>query len=169
MILRYSLSKERQVKVEREIKVLKSYIEIQSFRFGDSFQIVMDLDESLYELQMIKFVLQPILENAISHGMSQTTSGGRIEIRLGCYDEGLEFRIQDNGVGMSKEALEKLRRSLYSKTEDVTEQKGVGGLGLRNVYRRIELFYQGKGDFIVNSVEGEGTEVIVRLPFDMEE
>lgn len=168
MILRYSLSKERLVTVRREIQVLQSYIEIQNFRFRESFQINLNLDESLFELQMIKFVLQPILENAISHGMSQTISGGKIDISLGCYEEGLEFIIRDNGVGMSEEALEKLRRTLYSKTEVLTEQKGVGGLGLRNVYRRIELLYRGKGDFIVNSAQGEGTEVVVRLPFEID-
>ena len=165
MILRYAISKETKVKVGREIQVLESYIEIQRFRFGDRISIELDVDESLFEINMIKFVLQPILENAISHGVGDLTSGGRIEIVLGCYEMGLEFRIRDNGVGMSKEKLQKLRESLEKKTED-TEQRREGGIGLRNVYRRIALYYNGQGDFVVNSVEDKGTEVIVRLPFD---
>lgn len=167
MILRYAISRETKVKVRREIQVLESYIEIQSFRFGDKISIEMDVDESLFELNMIKFVLQPILENAISHGVANVT-GGKIEIILKCYESGLEFRIRDNGIGMSEQKLQELRQSLHSKTED--KQRGQeGGIGLRNVYRRIALYYHGKGEFAVNSLEGEGTEVIVRLPFDVDE
>lgn len=165
MILRYAISRETRVKVGREIQVLESYIEIQRFRFGDRISIELDVDESLFEINMIKFVLQPILENAISHGVGNLTSGGRIEIVLGCYETGLEFRIRDNGVGMSEEKLQKLRQSLENKTAD-TEHRREGGIGLRNVYRRIALYYKGQGDFVVNSVEDKGTEVIVRLPFD---
>ena len=165
MILRYAISRETRVKVGHEIHVLESYIEIQRFRFGDRISIELDVDESLFELNMIKFVLQPILENAISHGVGNLTGGGRIEVVLGCYESGLEFRIRDNGVGMSEEKLQKLRESLENKTED-TEQRREGGIGLRNVCRRITLYYKGQGDFVVNSVEDKGTEVIVRLPFD---
>lgn len=168
MILRYAISRETKVKVKREMQVLESYIEIQNFRFGDKINIELNVDESLYELNMIKFVLQPILENAISHGVANMTGNGRIEIVLGCYESGLEFRIRDNGVGMSEDKLQELRDSLSSKTED-TEQRREGGIGLRNVYRRIALYYKGEGDFVVNSMEGEGTEVIVRLPFDIDE
>lgn len=167
MILRYAIGRETKVKVKREIQVLESYIEIQRFRFGDRISIELDVDESLFELNMIKFVLQPILENAISHGVAKLTEGGKIEIVLGCYESGLEFRIRDNGVGMSEDKLQKLRDSLSSNTED-TEQRREGGIGLRNVYRRIALYYKGEGDFVVNSAEGQGTEVIVRLPFDIE-
>lgn len=148
------------------MQVLESYIEIQRFRFGDKISIEMDVDESLFELHMIKFVLQPVLENAISHGMANSTGDGKIDIILGCYESGLEFRIRDNGVGMSEEKLQKLRESLHSQVEQVQENRE-GGIGLRNVCRRIDLYYKGEGDFIVNSVEGEGTEVILRLPFDL--
>lgn len=168
MILRYAISKETKVKVGREIQVLQSYIEIQRFRFGDKICIELDVDESLFELNMIKFVLQPILENAISHGVASVGGNGKIDIILRCYDSGLEFRIRDNGVGMSEEKLSKLRESIYSKTE-VVEQRREGGIGLRNVCRRIALYYRDNGEFVVNSVEGEGTEVIVRLPFELEE
>ncbi len=165
-ILRYAVSRETKVTVKREMSVLQSYIEIQRYRFDGRFCIELDVDESLYNVHMIKFVLQPILENAISHGMSQTTSGGKISITLSCYDSGLEFRVCDNGVGMSQEKLEELRETLYGRKEK-DELKKEGGIGLRNVCRRIELFYKGEGDFIVNSTEEKGTEVIVRLPFEL--
>lgn len=67
---------------------------------------------------------------------------------------------------MTQEQLFKLRESIQSNVED-KEQRREGGFGLRNVCRRIALYYKGEGDFIVNSEEGKGTEVIVRLPFDM--
>ena len=66
---------------------------------------------------------------------------------------------------MTEDRLQKLRKSLESETEE-TIQRMEGGIGLRNVYRRIALYYRGQGEFIVNSVEKEGTEVIVRLPFE---
>lgn len=164
-IMRYAISRETKVKVGREIQVLESYIEIQRFRFGDKISIELDVDKSLFELNMIKFILQPILENAISHGVGNLRDGGKIEIVLECYESGLEFKIKDNGVGMTEDRLQKLRKSLESETEE-TIQRMEGGIGLRNVYRRIALYYRGQGEFIVNSVEKEGTEVIVRLPFE---
>ena len=168
MILRYAISKETKVKVGREIQVLESYIEIQRFRFGDRISIELDVDESLFEINMIKFVLQPIVENAISHGVGSLAAGGKIEVVLGCYESGLEFRIRDNGVGMSEERLLELRETLCGKTDSV-EKKREGGIGLRNVYRRIELYYKEKGEFLVDSKEGCGTEVVIRLPFELEE
>ena len=72
---------------------------------------------------MIKFVLQPILENAISHGVGNLTGGGRIEIVLGCYETGLEFRIRDNGVGMSEEKLQELIESLENNLSFISNIK----------------------------------------------
>jgi len=161
-ILRYGLSRETTVKVSREINVLKSYVDIQKYRFGDDFNVLYDLDELLFEVSIIKFVLQPIFENAISHGRLHTVENGTIKLTLRNYEDGVEFRISDNGVGMSEEKLNELREQLISDTESDSKD---GGIGLKNVYRRIKLYYKGKGSMEVNSTEGKGTEVVLRLPF----
>lgn len=161
-ILRYGISRENTVRVSREINVLKSYIDIQKYRFGDDFNVVYDLDEQLFEVSIIKFVLQPIFENAISHGKVNTVENGTIKLTLRNYEEGVEFRIADNGIGMSQEILNDLRQQLISDSESDSND---GGIGLKNVYRRIKLYYKGKGSLEVNSTEGKGTEVVLRLPF----
>lgn len=162
-ILRYSISRETKVKVGREIKVLQSYIEIQKYRFGNSFNVEFELDETLFDVSIIKFVLQPLFENCISHGKVQTVENGKIKLILRNYDEGVEFIVSDNGIGMSDEKLADLRNSFCSVTED--DESKTGGIGLKNVYRRILLYYDGKGKLEINSIEGEGTQVILRLPF----
>lgn len=165
-VLRYAINQSSITKVRQEIKALQSYIEIQRFRFGDKISIKLQLDETLLDLNMIKFILQPLVENAISHGFRKNAKAGTILISLSCYDSGMEFKIKDDGVGMSEEALHELRDTIYNATEG-TGAKTRGGIGLPNVYRRIALYYQGKGQFIINSAEGVGTEVIVRLPFEL--
>lgn len=161
-ILRYAISRETTVKVSREINVLKSYVDIQKYRFGDDFNVEYDLDERLFEVSIIKFVLQPIFENAISHGRLHTVENGTIKLTLKNYEDGVEFKISDNGVGMSEEKLDALRKELVLETESDSKD---GGIGLKNVYRRIKLYYQGEGTLEVNSKDGQGTEVILRLPF----
>lgn len=164
-ILRYAVNKATMVRVRQEIEVLKSYISIQELRFGDKLSFALQLDETLFDLNMIKFVLQPIVENAISHGIMEKACGGTIRIELSCYDMGIQFCISDDGAGMSEQTLLELRRTIYGESEETTE-KLIGGIGLKNVYRRIALFYNGKGDLLIQSVEGEGTEVIIRIPFE---
>lgn len=164
-ILRYAVNKATMVRVRQEIEALESYISIQELRFGDKLSFELQLDETLFDLNMIKFVLQPIVENAISHGIMNKACGGTIRIELSCYDIGIQFRVSDDGAGMSEQTLSELRQSIYGESEETTE-KLIGGIGLKNVYRRIALFYKGKGDLLIQSVEGEGTEVVIRIPFE---
>ena len=167
-ILRYAIGKTAMVKVKNEIEALEAYIDIQRYRFGDSFSIEIELDRTLFQCYIIKFIIQPIVENAILHGMKRTSTGGKIEISLSCYEEGIEFSVSDNGIGMSQERLEKLRESIYNPSIEYVESKN-NGIGLKNVYRRMKLYYGDRGEFIINSVEGKGTNVILRIPFEPDE
>lgn len=167
-ILRYAIGKTAMVKVKNEIEALEAYIDIQRYRFGDSFSIETELDQTLFQCYIIKFIIQPIVENAILHGMKRTSTGGKIEISLSCYEEGIEFCVSDNGIGMSEGKLEKLRESIYNPSIEYAESKN-SGIGLKNVYRRMRLYYGERGEFIINSVEGQGTKVILRIPFDPDE
>lgn len=167
-ILRYAIGKTAMVKVKNEIEALEAYIDIQRYRFGDSFSIEIELDRTLFQCYIIKFIIQPIVENAILHGMKRTSTGGKIEISLSCYEEGIEFSVSDNGIGMSQERLEKLRESIYNPSIEYVESKN-NGIGLKNVYRRMKLYYGDRGEFIINSVEGRGTNVILRIPFEPDE
>ncbi len=166
-IMRYAISKSTIVNVKREIEALEAYIEIQRFRFDANFDIELDLDRTLFDCYIIKFILQPLVENAITHGMKQTAGGGRILVTLSCYEEGLEFKVSDNGIGMSEAALEQLRESIYDPGTEYS-QSSKSGIGLKNVYRRIKLYYNDRGEFQIDSKEGEGMTVTLRIPFELD-
>lgn len=166
-ILRYVISRNTIVCIGEEIKALESYVEIQKARFGDLFSVEFELDTTLFGVGMIKFILQPVLENAISHGMIHAKDGnGNILITLSCYGDGVEFRIADNGAGIPPEKLKELRESLISDTDEPVSSSG--GIGLKNVYKRIALYYNGRGSFEIDSEPEKGTTVTIRLPFDIE-
>ena len=86
---------------------------------------------------------------------------------LSCYEEGLEFKVSDNGIGMSEAALEQLRESIYDPRTEYS-QSSKSGIGLKNVYRRIKLYYNDRGEFLIDSKEGEGMTVTLRIPFELD-
>lgn len=163
-ILRYAIDRSMTVSVKDEIESLKAYLEIQKFRFSDSIvNVVFDLDESLYSCEMIKFILQPLVENAIVHGL-EGNPDGVIGISLSCWENGLEFSVFNNGKCIGEEKLLALRKAI-SKTED-GESKDGSGIGLKNVYRRIRLYYGEEADVFIESKVDFGTTVTVRIPFE---
>lgn len=163
-ILRFSLKHSQTVTVGEEIAALKNYLLIQNIRFGDRVRIVTDLDESLFEHSMLKFVLQPLMENAISHGVYHRLTGGEVGVRLTKQENQLFFSVSDNGVGMSQEQLEKLQNSIYSKTDEYSYSSKGSGIGLKNIYRRIHFYYGEEANMLIESEQGVGTVVKLVLP-----
>lgn len=162
-ILRFSLTRSQTVTVGEEITALNNYLLIQNMRFGDRVQLVTDFDEKLFEHTMLKFVLQPLVENSISHGVYHKLKDGEIKICLSKEKENLVFEISDNGVGMSQEQLNKLLNSLHGAEEYSYSTKG-SGLGLKNIYRRISYYYDGDAKMLIESTEQVGTKVKLILP-----
>ena len=116
----------------------------------------------------MRFILQPLVENAIQHGLNDYSSGGEIHISAKYTGLALELTVADNGIGMSSEELERVRQKLEN-TDDAAEdseserQEFKTGVGLRNVYLRLKLFYREKVDFQIDSKEYEGTVITIRI------
>lgn len=161
-LLRYSINIKYQfVKVEDEIEHLKNYLVLQNHRFEDRFQLNLELGEDLYDINIIKLVFQPIVENSIFHAFETLDDKGIITIRGAIGNEGVCFEIEDNGVGMNEEQLEKLIQD----AEDFDTIKGKShGVGLRNVNERIKLYYGEKYGMKIYSQLGKGTIVKLELP-----
>jgi len=157
-LFRISIGKgERYVRVRRELEHVGLYIAIQKMRYSDRFTVRYDVEEELKDLYTLKFLLQPIVENAIHHGFELVESGGIIEIRGRLMSDHIELMIRDNGSGMSKRQLSRIRSSLERKAE-------TGSIGLLNVYERIQLHFGDSYGFSIDSRPHGGTTVTLVLP-----
>ncbi|MBP1993230.1 sensor histidine kinase [Paenibacillus eucommiae] len=157
-LLAYSIRDPGQrVTIQDEINILYDYIKIQKVRYQD-FILIVDIPESFYDLHMLKFLLQPIIENAVMHGISEASRSG--EIKLHAYKELNELHIvvSDNGCGMSEDRLEQIRDLLHSGKES-------NHLGLKNIHERIQLHYGKKYGLQIESDFDEGTRVELVLPW----
>lgn len=156
---RISISRGKNIiPVKSELDHVKYYLQIQKMRFGDSFSYEVDASDEVLSLPIIKLILQPIVENAIVHGLGEKPEeGAMIKIKAYLDSSYLCFDIEDNGFGMLPDKIEEI----YQSFKDKTIHRGVG---LSNVYQRIRIFYGEKADIIVNSSLDDGTKISIRIP-----
>ncbi|CAN7391917.1 sensor histidine kinase [Paenibacillus sp. LjRoot153] len=168
-LFRISLSKGKDwITFEKEIEHLQSYLTIQQMRYRDILDYEIAIDSSLYSLLILKMTLQPIVENALYHGLKNKRGKGLIRITAKVEDENnFLIEIEDNGKGITEERLQQLRQDLMEPhTPKETGNEVSGGFGLHNVHRRIRLYYGEAYGVRVDSIEGEGTIVSIRIPCD---
>lgn len=158
---RISISRGQEIiSVEEEIAHIRNYLFIQEMRYGDDFAYEIEIEEAILSYRIIKLTLQPLIENAIYHGVKQKRGSGRILVR-GYQTIGFMcFEVRDNGLGMSKERLEEVRLSLEGKG---TAQQSVG-LGVRSTHERLQLHYGKKAGLKIESQHNRGTCVEVMIP-----
>lgn len=137
-----------------EINWLSSYLCIMSRRYGDLFCTQMDIDEELMDYPVPKFILQPLVENAILHGFEGMKNGGILKLTIDQYNGLLRFQIEDNGKGMNPQELEQYTAAL---SHD-------GHVGISNVHRRLSLLYGEKYSISVQSASGQGTRITICFP-----
>lgn len=148
------------ITVKEEITHVSNYLYIQKIRYKDKLNYVIHVDESLYAVEVPKLILQPLVENAIYHGVKAKRGGGTITITGVPEGENLVFTVQDDGAGMLQEKVEELNRRM-SERSVLDEKKS---FGLFHIRERIQLCY-GKGYGVhVESALGEGTRVTITLP-----
>ncbi len=144
--------------LEQQLDNLESYVYIMKVRFGDSFEVVFDVEEGVKQLLVLKMLLQPILENSILHGIREIDCKGRIEVRAWQAEHNLYCEVNDNGVGMSNDTLD----AIWDKAEHA--HKGLNCIGIRNVHERIRLNYGEDYGLRIQSAVAQGTRVTFVLP-----
>lgn len=156
-LFRYNLkTSETEVPLAQELKVVDDYLYIQQMRFGSRIQYRKEILVDQNRVIIPSFSLQPIVENAIIHGISKKEQGGFIIIRVWNQGEGIVISIADTGVGMSSEHLEALRQACGGrKTSRI-------GIGLGNIYKRIHMLYK-DADLQIYSREGRGTVIQMKI------
>ncbi len=170
-LFRFSINRGKEddtVSLQEEIDHVQNYILIQSIRFKDKFTTHWELEPAALKASVMRFILQPLVENAIQHGINDYSSGGEISISAKYTGLALMLTVADNGIGMTAEQLEKVRQKLVNTDEGAEDsenerQEFKTGVGLRNVYLRLKLFYSEKVDFQINSKEYEGTVITIQI------
>jgi two-component system sensor histidine kinase YesM len=164
-IFRYSLKAPEVVTLRKETEMLRNYLTIQLMRFGERFQVHYDLPEMLMDQDVPKMVLQPLCENAITHGLEMMEKGGHLYVSAYRRDDSLYIEVEDNGLGMEKETLDQVRAKL-DKINDVASlyKMGTDGIGLVNVHGRLRMRYGDGYGLTIDSQAGKGTRVVLRMP-----
>ncbi|MDY3919377.1 MAG: sensor histidine kinase, partial [Candidatus Limivivens sp.] len=176
-IFRYSITGEDLVTVEEELKIVKSYLRIQQIRFEGRFTVRYDMSPDSYACLIPKMIIQPLVENAIVHGLEKSLKRGELLIGSGRNsDHGyLAIWIYDTGVGMSREKLEEIRNSLSRSSrlksgdagKDLQEmdEQNHDSIGILNVNTRMTLYFGEDYSLIVDSEENVGTNIQLRIPY----
>ncbi len=155
-----SLSKGKDIiTIEEEVKHVSSYLSIQHQRYREKFDYDINVDPALPGCRTPKLILQPIVENAIYHGLKPKEGTGYLYIHIFSEGDDILMRVEDTGMGMPKERVEKLNRELASVSSD---QQGTG-YGVRNVNDKIKIVFGKTCGVEIQSVEGEGTIVTLRI------
>lgn len=166
-LFRVSLSKGQDwISLEREMEHVQSYLDIQQMRYHDILDYEVDIETRILSSTILKMILQPIVENALYHGIKNKRGKGCIQIsgRAAGFGE-IELIVQDNGNGLSPERLEQLRYNLSNgKLPHETGEEVSGGFGLHNVHQRIRLYYGEQYGVHIESIEHVGTTVTIRIP-----
>ena len=164
---RYCISQKGTiVSMKDEIQNVKTYLKLMEFRFPNkfTFNFIGDLSR-MYSYAIPKLTLQPIVENAILHGIMDYTTGGIISLRLFETDTGLKIYVRDNGIGMSDDKVREINgRLLEDKDTELAAPSGTGGIALYNINRRIRLAYGREYGIRVFSTNHVGSNIMVYLP-----
>lgn len=147
------------VPISMEIQHCKYYLEIQKLRYEDKFDVLWEIPPEVERCRIIRIVLQPLVENAIYHGIKPLTNKGLIRIGGRILPEAVELSVSDNGLGMTEEELELLRQNMRS--DMIKESRHIG---VTNVNQRLRLCFGEEYGLSVESGEGNGTGVTARIP-----
>jgi sensor histidine kinase YesM len=154
------------VSVEQELKQAMLYVDIQKFRYGDKLQFTMgDIPEAILKLQTLKLIIQPCIENAVSHGMRSGDTPLHVSLEAVQEKDALCIRITDDGTPMTDEKLAEVRRNLATATDEeaIAEAALKGGIGLRNIEERLKLYFGPHYGLTIENSSG-GVTVTIRLP-----
>lgn len=167
-LLRTSMHQAEVITVRQEIEHVRSYLEIQDYRFEDVFTYELDIPDNALDFTILKLSLQPLVENSIQHGFEGLDELGLITISAEVIDGAVVFMVRDNGIGMSESSLRKLG-GIEKENLGIAGVPSLGegernGLGMRNVADRLRIHYGPAYGMIVCSWPGYGTVIRIRIP-----
>lgn len=164
-MLRYNLNNtvSEYVELREEMNQIHNYVDIQKIRFGDKFSVIFDIPEEYENLKILRFILQPVIENFIVHGFTDKKEKGCAEISVHEIDGIMEIDIRDDGKGIPEHRLAMINNRLKINDEWQVDGKKKS-IGLQNVNFRIKLAYGEEFGLYITSVESIGTIVKIRIP-----
>lgn len=152
---RISISRGKNIiPIEKELEHAENYLTIQKIRYVEKFSFAFDIDESIYKYSIVKLIIQPVIENAIYHGISSDT--GEIKIKAYQNQESIIIEVQNSGYGLTEEQITDIYRKIKTDSNE--------SVGLRNVYQRLKLYYGDEADMIISSELDEYTNVKIIIP-----
>lgn len=162
-IFRYAIKGKDVVTVNEEVANIREYARIIHYRFGGKIRVEIDVEEEAGKKEIIKLILQPIVENSIFHGLEQKLEDGMVRISARCIRQGkLELVVEDDGCGMEQSQVDRL---LYQmKRQSLNHSSAKDSIGLANIYQRLMLFYGENAAFRIKSRPGAGTRMEIVVP-----
>lgn len=153
--------KRSYITLDDELKQIESYLAIEHARFGDRIQFEMQIMPDTKKWPMPPLIVQPLVENAVKHGLACKPEGGKVWVQASINHGALRIQVKDNGIGMSKDAIARVYKENGSDPSN-------SSMGLRNVNQRLEHIYGPPSRLQIDSLHGKGTTVIVNLPLFQE-
>jgi two-component system, LytTR family, sensor kinase len=153
---------DEMVTVDEEVQYIKNYLLIQKMRFGDRIQATIKIPELLLEQKIPVMTLQPLVENAIIHGLEPKRGGGNIHISGGIHGNQYELSITDTGVGVTNSQIERIFRN----EKRVVGKGQTTGLGIINVHKRIQHYFGSQCGLAISGEQDRGTTVKIALPYE---
>ncbi|MDF2960436.1 MAG: sensor histidine kinase [Paenibacillus sp.] len=165
-MFRYSTTSSEMVTVQQELAHIQDYLNIQRLRFGTKIQAELRISDKLHGLHIPKMTLQPLVENAIYHGLEKKKGSGCLLIQGWAEDDSILFVIHDNGVGMEADRLSNIQAALKTIEEDPEKVQRFPsmGIGLINVHARLVLKFGSSYEMNITSTREKGTEIRMKLP-----
>ena len=161
MLLRYALDKANKTSdLYSEIESIENYIYIQEKRFHQRIKFILTVEEELPNIQVPGLLIQPLVENAVKHGLKDVIEDGEVIINVHHLDDHIIISVSDNGIGVETEILEK---GIINDFQIDNDKKN---LGLYNVIQRIRMFYGNTAQISFNSYPGCGFEVIIKIKME---
>lgn len=162
-IMQYNVKGSRFVSLKTEVEMVKAYLEIQRIRFHDCFSVEYEIERQIEQVRIVKFILQPIVENIFEHGFTMDENDNKIWIKAFKCENDIVILVKDNGCGIDSEKREELNRILCERTRRISyideEEKSIG---INNVNTRIKNHYGEKYGVKVNKAD-KGTEIQLLL------
>lgn len=169
--LRISLSRGHEwITISQELEHIKNYLTIQKIRYADILNYSIDADEALMDVKMIKLVLQPLIENAIYHGIKNKRGRGKLKVSAHFTNDSRTFvcfTVEDNGAGFTEERLGQVRNELRTGAQDSEKLSSV--YGLYNVNKKLKLYYgENTEGLLIESEAGKGSKISFTIPVNAE-